>query len=324
MEISLQHLTYRYPGREQTSLGPIDLRFAPGTVTVLTGATGSGKSTLLKTLNGLIPRSAAGELNGDVRLDGTAIASLSHAEVCRRVGLVLQSADDQLVSTLVGDEARFGLENLGLDRESVEAMSCAALERVGLAEQRDAAIATLSGGQRQRLAIASILAMRPAVVAVDEPLSQLDPDGVVDALALLDELAHHQGLTVVLAEHRLEEALRIADRLLVLAHGRVVADGPPSAILADSSALRASGIEVPPLCQLAELHGLSARPLIDADALAALATVTSAPRPQAAAPTRAACAPALVVRDLAFQHAPGTRSPSTCARSSSSAARPWR
>lgn len=216
-------LSYTFAGRSSPTLREISFSIAPGTWTLLTGGTGSGKTTLLRALAGLIPRHAAGRMSGLVEVCGVDTRDAPAAVLARHVGLVLQSPDDQIVATTVRAEVAFGLENLGLARGEIDERARHALDQAGLADRIDAPTRQLSGGQKQRLVLASILAMNPRVLLLDEPLSQLDPRGA-------DELLNHvralceRGIGVVMAEHRLDEVLPHADRVLALREGWLARD----------------------------------------------------------------------------------------------------
>lgn len=235
-------LSFIYAGRAQPSLIEISVSIEPGSLVLLAGRSGSGKSTLLRAMAGLIPRHSAGVMGGRVLLstpprfakrttdgsdadDGRQLDT-RHAtprELAHRVGLVLQSADEQLCATSVAGEIAFGLENLGLPPHEIESRIAAAIEQFGLEDGQAVSPQQLSGGQKQRLLLAAFWAMRPGVLLLDEPLSQLD---AVAAQELLDEIRRlrEQGWAMVIAEHRLDQLLLFADRLCVLDGGRLMAD----------------------------------------------------------------------------------------------------
>jgi len=223
--VMAERVGYTFPGSERAALAEISLTFAPGSLTVLAGPTGSGKSTLLRVLAGLIPGSASGRMEGRVRLFDLDTRGASSLDLATRAGLVLQSPDDQICTADPVSEVAFGLENLCLPVPEIERRIDQWLDRFGLNAQRNQATNTLSGGQKQRLTLASILAMGPRLLLLDEPLAQLDAAGADGLLDELDTL-RAAGLTVVVAEHRLDELLHRANRLLILADGRVVSDVP--------------------------------------------------------------------------------------------------
>jgi energy-coupling factor transporter ATP-binding protein EcfA2 len=266
--VAVERVGYTFAGSDRAALADISLTLAPGSLTVLAGQTGSGKSTLLRVLAGLIPGSASGRMAGRVQLFDLDTAGASSLDLATRAGLVLQSPDDQICTSDPVSEVAFGLENLCLPLPEIERRADHWLDRFALTAQRNQATNSLSGGQKQRLMLASILAMGPRLLLLDEPLAQLDAAGAAELLDELDGL-RAAGLTVVVAEHRLDDLLRRADRLLILGDGRVVSDGPakgPAAI----EALGRANLRLPPLTPdesrgpsttstepIARVHGLS-------------------------------------------------------------------
>lgn len=229
--VQIEGLSFTYPGRTTPSLCDLHCTLPAGSWTVVVGGTGSGKSTLLRALAGLIPHHSAGAATGRVLLFARDTRDSSPAGLARTVGLVLQSPQDQICTTRVESEVAFGLENLATPIDEFDGRIAAALAAVGLTEFRHRSTADLSGGQKQRLVLASVLALRPQLLLLDEPLSQLDADSSRELLAELDRL-RADGVTIVIAEHRLNEVLARADRVLLLDGGRLTFDGP-----ADSAAL---------------------------------------------------------------------------------------
>jgi energy-coupling factor transport system ATP-binding protein len=208
---------------------------------VIMGASGAGKSTLVKCLNRVIPAFQNGEFVGEVRLCGKRLAVEKVGELAQTIGMVFQDFEAQLFSTTVRDEVVFGLEQLGVEPKEMQHRLAEALIQVGLVgfEARDPT--TLSGGQKQRLAIAALLALRPRIMVFDEPTTDLDPEGRQEIFTLLEQM-RSQGHTLVVVEHEITSALA-ADRLMLLAHGEVVADGPPDEILAQVSLLERYGVK---------------------------------------------------------------------------------
>ncbi len=225
--IDVRGLGYTFAGRTAPSLQEISFDLPPDSWTLVTGHTGSGKSTLLRALCGLIPHQAAGEMRGTVELFGTETRAMPTFALAQTAGLVLQSPDDQICTSTVESEVAFGLQNLCLPVPEIDARIALWLDRLGLSGCRRQSTETLSGGQKQRLMLASILAMGPRILLLDEPLAQLDYAGALELLALLDSL-RRDGLTIVVCEHRLEELLSVVDHVLVLERGRLVADDHPS------------------------------------------------------------------------------------------------
>lgn len=253
-------LTYTFAGRAIPSLADIDFALDPGTWTLVAGRTGSGKSTLLRALAGLIPHHTAGSMQGRVELGELDTRRATTAELARTVGIVFQAPDDQVCSTTVAAEVAFGLENLAVNEAKIEPRIKAALARVGLSAMADAHTAQLSGGQKQRLLLASILAMEPKVLLLDEPLSQLDRATAAELLATLDEL-RAQGLTIITAEHRLDEIIDHTDRLLVIDDGLLAADLDPRDVPRVVAALTQHDLDPPELYELATKSGCTLKEL---------------------------------------------------------------
>jgi energy-coupling factor transport system ATP-binding protein len=240
--VTFSDLIYRYPERETPALRKLNWTVAPGEFVTVTGPSGSGKSTLLRCLNGLTPHFSGGTFDGVVIVAGHDTRHYSPRVLARLTGFVFQDPEAQFVAGRVDDELAFGMEQLGVPAVTMRKRVEEVLDLLGIAALRDREIATLSGGERQRVAVAAALALQPSILALDEPTSQLDPWGAEEVLAALNRLNEDLGLTVVLAEHRLERVVAHADRLTVLAPGGSVAlDGPPRETLrqADTDTLPA-------------------------------------------------------------------------------------
>ena len=217
----------------------------------LIGANGSGKTTFLRCLNGLLRPT-----RGDVLVDGHSVLDVEGVRaVRRRVGMVFQNPDDQIVSAQVEREVAFGLENLGVPTEVMQGRVDEVLERFGLLRSRRHPPHLLSGGERQRLAIASVVAMRPRYLLLDEPTALLDPAARIKLRALLKELHRSGEVTPLLVTQDPEEALA-ADRILVFDQGRVVMDGPPSEVYSQVAAVKKMGLAPPAAAWIAFQAGL--------------------------------------------------------------------
>jgi len=228
--IETHGLAVRYP--EAHALRGVDISIPPGSFVLVGGPSGGGKSTLAHALLGLIPRTMPAEVSGRISIGGLDPRQHSVAQVAAHVGLVFQKPASQLFNGVVEDEVAFGPRNLGLPPEQIAARVKYALEAVGCAHLRHRTVRHLSSGEQQRVVIAAVLAMRPAVLILDEPTANLDTAGVrllVEALAWLHRRFR---VTLVVIEHRLDPFLPHADRLIWLADGRVIADGPPAQTLA--------------------------------------------------------------------------------------------
>ncbi len=225
--VSVHDLTYSYPETATPALAGIDLEVGRGEFILLVGSSGSGKSTLLRALNGLVPRYHGGRYQGRVEVDGLRAGTTPTAVLARKVGLVFQDPERQAVMSRVDNEVAFGLECLGVPPEEISGRVEGALRAVGLGDRAGDLVSELSSGQAQLLALASVLAMEPEVLALDEPTSQLDPLAAEEFLSHLDRERRRRGATVLLAEHRLERSLPLASRVVVLEEGIVAFDGSP-------------------------------------------------------------------------------------------------
>ncbi|MDE0636891.1 MAG: ABC transporter ATP-binding protein [Candidatus Poribacteria bacterium] len=243
--IQIENLSYTYPSRETPTLHGINAEIFPGDFLLLTGPTGCGKTTLLRTMNGLIPHASSGTLTGAVRVNDKDVASQSLASTCQQVALLFQNPDDQLFCTLVEDEIAFGLENLGFPSEEIKERITLALEQVGLTGFEDRRIAELSGGEKQRVALASICAMQPQVLLLDEPTSHLDPRATRDILNIVKQLNTEIGITVVLATHQVKEVAPLCNRVWLMNEGQLCLDLPKTDAFQDTSIFRNLGVEVP-------------------------------------------------------------------------------
>jgi energy-coupling factor transport system ATP-binding protein len=220
----LTNLTYWYPGSEQPALDGVSLDFDRG-LTLVAGPSGGGKSTLLRVLNGLVPHFHGGRIAGAAQVEGHDVISTPTRRLAQTVGFVFQDPELQTVYDAVDREVAFGLENIALPPREMADRVDEALAAAGVAHLAGRSVRTLSGGERQRVALASALAMRPHIVVLDEPTSQLDGEGaamVLDAVAKLIE----QGRSAVIAEHRLERLLPIAGACVTVDGGRVTAGRP--------------------------------------------------------------------------------------------------
>ena len=232
---------WRHAGRKNAALSGVDLDIAPGERVLVLGPSGSGKSTLMGGLAGLLGGTEEGEATGTLTVDGVA-----PADARGRVGLLMQDPEAQVVLARVGDDVAFGMENLGVAREEIWPRVENSLEAVGLSVPLDHSTTELSGGQKQRLALASILAMGPGLLLLDEPTANLDPSGVAEVRAAVEAVVERTGATVVVVEHRVDVWASLVDRVIVVADGAIAADGPLDEVLAQQGdALRERGIWLP-------------------------------------------------------------------------------
>jgi energy-coupling factor transport system ATP-binding protein len=232
--IALRDVTFTYALASTPALRDLTLDVPAGQICGVVGRMAAGKSTLCALCAGFIPNFYNGQINGSAQIDGQDVVQQTVADLVRHVGLVSSNPFSQVSGArfTVYEEIGFGLENLGLPRDEMAQRIEWALAVLQLAELRDRSPYALSGGQQQRMVIAATLAMRPPVLVLDEPTAQLDPHGAEDLAGILRDLAG-QGTTILFAEHRLEWAAALAERIVILDSGRIVADGPPDAVLAD-------------------------------------------------------------------------------------------
>lgn len=248
MLISTERLGYTYAPSTplaRTALMGVDLEIRPGERVGILGPTGSGKSTLAQLIAGLLRPTS-----GQVLLDGVAAhARTADARLRRlKVGMAFQYPEHQIFEQTVPREVAFGPRNLGLNDAEVEARVAWALEIVGLdpVEMADRVPLTLSGGEMRRLALAGILAMRPPVLILDEPTSNLDPRGRQELLTRVLTWQAEAGLTLIVISHNLDDLARLAERVVVLVAGQVAADGPAREVLSDRRLLEDASFDVPP------------------------------------------------------------------------------
>ncbi len=221
--IEVKNLTFRYANSKKPSLEKVNLTVNEGDFILLAGPTGSGKSTLLKALNGLIPNTIPGFMEGFVKICGVNTKEKSVTELSKKVGIVLQNPDDQIFSTICEDEVAFGPENLCIPKEKIIDRVNEAMGFVGLSGFQKRYTNTLSGGQKQRLVISSIISIKPKVLLLDEPLSQLDHKGTKEVLEVVQKL-NRSGVTIILVEHKVHKLISLAKRVLLIKDGKIVFD----------------------------------------------------------------------------------------------------
>ncbi len=250
-DLVAEDVSFAYLGATAAALRHVNLAVAPGEVVLVTGLSGCGKSTLALALCGLIPARVHGELRGRVTFGGRPLSGLHPHEASQLVGMVFQNPNLQLINYTVQSEVAFGPENLALPQPEIAARVEWCLEVTGMAGMRRASTVTLSGGQKQRTAIAATLAMRPRILVLDEPLSDLDPVGAQEVLGTLRRLARDEGTGVVIIEHRVDEVAPWADRVVLMDGGRIVLDQPPRQAWADQARWAGIGVGVPDVVRLA-------------------------------------------------------------------------
>jgi energy-coupling factor transport system ATP-binding protein len=257
--LELRDVSVSLPSRERPVLAAVDLTVEEGELLLVSGPTGSGKSTLLGVVAGLVPRFTGGILAGDVLLDGVSIVRTPPRERAGDIGYVGQDPAAGFVTDTVEDELAYGMEQLGLPPATMRRRVEETLDLLGIADLRERDLRTLSGGQQQRVALGAVLTMHPRLLVLDEPTSALDPTAAEDVLATLTRLVHDLGVSVLLAEHRLERVVPFADRIALLTGDGSVRLGPPEVVLAGSPV-------VPPLVELGRALGWDPLPLTVRDA----------------------------------------------------------
>lgn len=249
--VAVEGLRYQYPGTDSWVLDGIDLHVRTGAWVALMGANGCGKTTLCRALMALVPHATGGRFQGQVLIHGRDTRQHPAAALLGVVGLTFQDAESQLFNPTVTAEIVWGLEALGLPRPRMAERLAWALHALRLDDLRGRFPGELSGGQQRRLALAAVLAMQPAVLVLDSPLSGLDPQGRSEVLAALHDLRRSQHVTVIMAEADAEGVARFADQVAVVHDGRIVSAGSPADVFAQETALAAWGVAVPPLVALA-------------------------------------------------------------------------
>lgn len=245
--LEVKNVTYEYTDEEKTfaAVKNLSLNIERGSFTVILGHNGSGKSTLAKMLNGLNKPTS-----GDVFADGINTKDEeTEIEVKRKVGMVFQNPDNQIIASIVEEDVAFGPENLGIPPKEIEKRVEDALKAVDMWEFRKSTPHHLSGGQKQRIAIAGIIAMQPECLVLDEPTAMLDPKGRAEIISTLHRLNSEKGITVVLITHYMEEAEN-ADRVIVMNDGEIIADDKPKVIFSDVERLKKVGLNVPQTAEL--------------------------------------------------------------------------
>jgi len=257
--ITFDHVSFSYPEVALPALHEVTLTLPESAFTLISGPSGAGKTTLLRCLNGLVPHFSGGNLTGRIRVGDLDPVTLGPQVMCRHVGFVFQDPETQFVMDYVEDELAFALENAGMPRAEMRSRVSDVIELLDLGALRYRSLATLSGGEKQRIAIAAALAFQPRILVLDEPTSQLDPRSAREVLEALVRLNRELGLTVILAEHRLERVLPFADRLVYLPAAEApLVHGVPDEVLGQIDL-------VPPITALGKALGWSPLPVTVAD-----------------------------------------------------------
>ena len=242
--IQINDLSFRYEGGDW-ALRNINLKIEDGEFVTITGPSGCGKSTLCLSMCGFVPHGFRGEMWGNVSVNGMDTREHGIYELSREIGMVQQDPEGQLCTLKVIDEVAFGPENLLLSREEIGERVSWALEVVGISHLVERNTYTLSGGEKQKVAIASILAMKPRIIILDEPTSNLDPSSTVEVFEAIRSLKERTNMTVIVLEHRLNYFAPLSSRLIVMDEGSIVRDGEPGEVLKEIELLQGLGVRIP-------------------------------------------------------------------------------
>jgi energy-coupling factor transporter ATPase len=247
--IETKNVTYTYPGATKPSIENVSITINKGDFVILTGPSGCGKTTLCRCFNGLVPHFYNGKLEGTITVADLNVADHKIHELARHVGLVFQNPENQLFALSVEKDVAFGLENFAMPRDEMRKRVDWALQIAGISELSERPPHELSGGQQQRVAIASVLAMQPDIMVLDEPTSFLDPLGAEKIFEVLNDLNKKLGITIILVEHRLDLAAKYANHVIVMNNGTVALMGTPREIFTSEKA-RLIGIGIPKATKL--------------------------------------------------------------------------
>jgi len=258
--ITFSDVSFSYPDATAPTLSHVELSIGEGELCLVVGETGSGKTTLLRAINGLVPHFSGGRLSGEVSILGRSTREFPPRELADIVGVVGQNPAASFVTDVVEDELAYTMENLGIAPDVMRRRVEDTLDLLGLHELRHRPLLTLSGGQQQRVAIGAVLTASPRVLVLDEPTSALDPAAAEEVLGSLTRLVHDVGLTVVMAEHRLERVIPFADRVVLVPGGGAQLEVGPTAEIMSASPV------APPIVELGRLAGWSPVPLSVRDA----------------------------------------------------------
>ncbi|KNF09741.1 ABC-type cobalt transport system, ATPase component [Gottschalkia purinilytica] len=236
--IEIKDLTYRYPIADKDALKDVNLKVKKGEFCAIIGRNGGGKTTLCNVIRGFVPHFHKGDLKGEVFIDGKNISEYSIGELAMKVGFVFQNPFTQVsgVKETVFDEIAYGLENLGVHPDEIRTRVEKVIELINIGHLRDKNPTELSGGQRQRVALASIIVMEPDILVIDEPTSQLDPQGTEEVFEII-KLMKNEGKTIILVEHKIELIAEYADHVILMDEGKIVLDGSTKEILSNEEVM---------------------------------------------------------------------------------------
>ena len=251
--IQIQDFSFTYKNGENPALQEVSLTVPDGGFLGIIGPAGAGKTTLARAIAGIIPHHYPGDFYGSVTVNGLDTVDSTIVDLSRLVGMVFQDVESQIISPQVEDELLYGLENFGVPREEIPGRMEEALAKVGVSDLRERSIASLSGGQRQKVAIASIIALKPKILVLDEPTGELDPRSSRQIFSLLKELNEEQGITVILIEQKIMLLCEFARQLAVLSKGRIIRQGETRDVLSHADELQALGVNCPRVTTLSRM-----------------------------------------------------------------------
>ena len=263
--ISIQSLTFQYEGSNEAALCDISLDIPEGGFFGIIGPAGAGKTTLARAISGIVPHHYKGDFYGSVTVNGMDTVDHKLTDISRVVGMVFQDVESQIISSVVEDELLYGLENFGIPHEEIEERLEFALREVGIEELRHRTIASLSGGQLQKVAIASVIALRPKVLMLDEPTGELDPGSSRQVFQLLKTLNEKYGLTIIVIEQKIMLLSEFVKDLVVMSEGKTVFQGPVREVLVHTGELLDIGVNCPRVASLAQRlfsDGLTKTPVL--------------------------------------------------------------
>jgi len=243
--ISIENLTFKYTSSKANAIEEINLVIEDGDFLGIIGESGAGKSTLTYVINGIIPHHFQGDYYGSVKIDGDDIFDRTLTEVSLKIGSIMQDINGQMVSSVVEDEILYALENFDIPESEIEERISSSLEQTGISYLRHRSIDSLSGGQKQKVVIAAMIALRPKVLLLDEPTSELDPKSSVQIFQILRELNEKHGITIIVVEQKIMLLSEYVRKLAVMSHGRIIFNGLVRDVMKKSSELEKCGINCP-------------------------------------------------------------------------------
>ena len=249
--IKLDGVSFRYEGGQKFALSDINLSIGRGEFVGVIGSAGAGKTTLTRVLSGVVPHVRRGDFYGSAMIDGRDTVQTAPAELAATIGCVFQDIESQFVTTMVEDEVLYALENFDIPRDEIKGRVDQVLRDMGVTELRDRPLASLSGGQKQKVILATIFALAPDVIVLDEPTGELDPQSSAQVFDLLSDMRAKRGTTIVIVEQKIMMLCQHADRLIVMDQGSVVLDGPVRSLLERPDRLYELGVNCPRATTLA-------------------------------------------------------------------------